>query len=606
MTRSATARTSPYETSRGDAPQTSGSRTDARRRLHVAHRYGRTGFAAASALLAASALAASTSAAAIPRTVTEAFPSNGAEQSFAVPAGVTSVRVQAIGAAGEAAFTDNPFQAGAAGGDGADVVSSLPVSPGEVLYVEVAANEFNGVGFSGPGGGRGGGSSDVRTLSNVSPETLESRLLVAGGGGGGGGTFEEGSGGRGGDAGALGADGLTTESSPEESGRSAGGAAGTLTGGGAGGSRCEEPGPWWGEEGALGSGGFGGDSFGTPDTGGGGGGGGYWGGGGGEGSCGFEEGPQSPGGGGGGGGSNFVSAEATSTLLGLASPSTAPSVTITYATPSTATPSSSTVDFTGTQPLDTVSAPQKITITNEGGNPLALSAETFAGSNPVLSSDRPEDFLIGSSSCLSTIAFQQSCELTVRFDPQETGTSTAALQLDGNMGVGPTVIDLTGTGGTLPQGPQGDTGAQGTTGAQGSTGEQGARGEAGAAGQSGAAGPQGPAGEVGKTGATGPQGPAGPKGEAGPRGLTATYVCHPRRRKGSYKEACFVSVGSASRAAATARVERDGVTYASTTINPSTGATGLLLKADRKVVAGRYTLVLASKHGTSRETITIG
>ena len=67
-----------------------------------------------------------------------------------------------------------------------------------------------------------------------------------------------------------------------------------------------------------------------------------------------------------------------------------------------------------------------------------------------------------------------------------------------------------------------------------------------------------------------------------------------------------MSVGSASRAAATARVERDGVIYASATINHATGATGLLLKADRKVAAGRYTLVLVSKHGVSSETITIG
>lgn len=562
----------------------------------VAHRRVRTGLGTMGALLAMSALVASSAAATTPQTVAETFPSTGVEQSFTVPAGVTSVRVRAVGAAGETAFADSPFQSGAPGGVGAVVAGSLPVTGGEVLYVEVAANGFNGMGFGGPGGGSGGGASDVRTLASASPGTLESRLLVAGGGGGGGGTFDEGSGGRGGDAGTVGTDGLSTESGPEDTERSAGGGAGTLTGGGAGGTRCEEPGPWWGEEGALGSGGFGGDSFGAPETGGGGGGGGYWGGGGGEGSCGFG-GPESTGGGGGGGGSSFVTEEAASASFGLASSSTAPSVTITYATPATATASSSTVEFTGVQPLDTVSAPRKITITNEGGNPLTLSAETFAGSNPVLSSDHPEDFLIGSSSCLGAIAFGQSCDLTVRFDPQETGTSTATLQLAGNMGAGLTAIDLGGTGGTLPQGPQGETGVQGAAGG---------KGEVGATGQPGATGPQGSVGVVGKTGATGAQGPAGPKGEQGPRGLTATYVCHPRRRNGKYREACFVSIGSASRAAGTASVERNGVTYASATINHRAGAAGLLLKADRKVAPGRYTLVLGSERGISRETIVIG
>ncbi len=206
-----------------------------------------------------------------------------------------------------------------------------------------------------------------------------------------------------------------------------------------------------GLDGELGLGGGGGLAGASPASGGGGGGGGYWGGGGGEGTCEFA-GPFGDGGAGGGGGSSYVEEDATSASFGLASPSTAPSVTISYATPATATSSDSSVSFPGTQPLDTVSAPQTIKLTNEGGNPLALSAETFAGSNPLLSSDHAEDFLIGSSSCLGAIGFEESCELTVRFDPQGTGTSTATLQIAGNMGAGPTVIDLSGTGGTLPAG----------------------------------------------------------------------------------------------------------------------------------------------------------
>jgi len=569
---------------------------------------------ACAALVASSLATGSASAAA---KVTETFTSTGAEQSFVVPAGVTSVHVRAVGAAGETAFSDSPFQDAAPGGAGALVAGSLPVTPGETLYVEVAAGGFNGGGQLGfEGGGMGGGASDVRTLSESSVETLQSRLLVAGGGGGGGGTFDEGGGGRGGDAGSAGEEGSTGFGGCcGEDQHSAGGAAGTLTGGGAGGERCEAPAPWSGHEGSFGIGGEGGEEGAAPLTGGGGGGGGYWGGGGGEGSCEFA-GPEGAGGGGGGGGSSYVSEEATSASFGLASLSTEPSVSITYATAATATPDSSTIAFPGTQPLSTVSAPQTITLTNSGGNPLEIWSETFGDSNPGLASDHPEDFLIDSSSCLGEVAFEASCQLKVRFAPQGTGARTATLQIAGDMGAGPTTIALTGTGGVLPQGPQGEPGATGATGAQGepgATGTTGAKGEAGATGFQGAngeAGPQGSpgrTGEPGKPGAVGPRGPAGAKGERGPRGLTATYVCHPRRRHGSYKEACFVSVRSASKSAVKASLERRGVVYASGTFGGSAAsAGGLRLTASRKVLGGRYTLVLDSKQGTSRETVTIG
>ncbi len=573
-------------------------------------RRARAGLGAIGATLAASALMATSAAAVAPPTVTETFPSTGSEQSFTVPAGVSSVRVNAIGAAGAQAF--GPFGNDGTGGAGADVVGQLPVSAGEVLYVEVAAAGFNGggsggVGFEGGFGGSGGGASDVRTLSLTELESLESRLLVAGGGGGGGAAFQNGSGGDGGNAGNPGTAGSGGSSSTD----GVAGGAGTLTGGGAGGvASCVEP-DVTGENGGVGFGGRGGgEAFSPWSSGAGGGGGGYTGGGGGEGSC--DPNPENAAAGGGGGGASFVYGGASFSSFGAASTSTAPSVSITYLTPATATSDTSTVMFSATQPLQTVSAPQTIKITNTGGNPLQISGVAFAGSTSPLSTDAPEDFLVGSSTCFGSIAYEESCQLTVRFAPQNEGTQTGTLQILGNMGAGPTVVDLTGTGGTLPQGPQGNTGAAGsqgaagTQGAQGTPGAQGAKGEVGAAGQTGATGSQGPAGEAGKPGATGPQGPAGPKGERGPRGLTATYVCHPRRRNGSYKEACFVSVRTPTGAASVARVQRDGVTYAIATIAHAPRAGALLLKAERKVPAGRYTLVLLTKHGTSSETITIG
>jgi hypothetical protein len=562
----------------------------------------RAGLSALGAVLAASALAASTSVAATPPTVTETFASTGVEQSFTVPAGVSSVRVNAIGAAGEPGLF-SPGGVDGSGGAGADVVGQLSVSAGEVLYVEVAAPDFNGGGYGGFGfeggvGGSGGGASDVRTISQTEPESLESRLLVAGGGGGGGGAFDGGVGGNGGNAGNPGTAGTGGSSSSDDG---AAGGAGTLTGGGAGATGCSEP-DSSGGNGGLGLGGMGGgEAFSPFSSGAGGGGGGYTGGGGGESSCNPE--PEASAAGGGGGGSSYVYGGASFSSFGAASTSTAPSVSITYLTPATATPGSSAVTFPATQPLQTVSAPQAITITNAGGNPLQISGLTFADSSSPLSTDAPEDFLIGSSTCFGSIAYEESCQVTVRFAPQNEGTQTGTLRILGNMGAGATVVTLSGTGGTLPQGPQGDTGAQG---AQGVPGAQGATGEAGAAGQIGATGTQGPAGQAGETGDTGPQGPVGPEGERGPRGLTATYVCHPRQRHGKYKEACFVSVSTPTGAAAKAKVERDGVTYASATINRSAGVVALLLKANRKVPTGRYTLVLASKHGTSSETITIG
>ena len=334
MTSSAASRSTVSE-----IPQAIAAKTAARRPSESTHRRVRMGLGAIGAALAASALAASTSVAATPPTVTEIFASTGVEQSFTVPVGVTSIRVSAIGSAGETGQVDSPFSSAAPGGYGADVAGELPVTPGEVLYVEVAEKSFNGGGSGGfEGGGAGGGASDVRTVPVASSGSLESRLLVAGGGGGGGATFEEGSGGRGGDAGTPGGDGTTGERfGPDGTQNSAGGGAGTLTGGGSGGARCQELGPWTGAEGVSGSGGLGGEGFASPVSGGGGGGGGYWGAGGGEGSCPFDE-EFGGAGGGGGGGSSYVEEDATYASFGLASPSSLPSVTIGYATPATATP----------------------------------------------------------------------------------------------------------------------------------------------------------------------------------------------------------------------------------------------------------------------------
>ncbi len=213
---------------------------------------------------------------------TQTFTFTGSEQTFTVPAGVSSIHVNAIGGRGG--------KSGAAGGAAAEVQGDLSVKPGEVLYVEVGGEGGSGGplspgGFNGggEGAGGGGGASDVRTLPRSEGLFPDTRLIVAAGGGG---------------SGSPGSEGAGAGGPAEEAGGSIpnneGGGAGTSGSGGSGGSGGCQP----GLAGELGLGGAGGNCEGS-GIGGGGGGGGYYGGGGGGAGSSF-------GGGGGGGGSSLV------------------------------------------------------------------------------------------------------------------------------------------------------------------------------------------------------------------------------------------------------------------------------------------------------------
>ena len=127
---------------------------------------------------------------------TKTFKYVDGQQEFKVPAGVTSIAVEAVGAAGASAQGETTvdkltFAAGGAGGRGAVVTGEVPVTPGSTLYIDVGgAGGQPGGGFNGGAstgdqyvsGGGGGGASDVRTESG----SFASRLIVAAGGGGGG------------------------------------------------------------------------------------------------------------------------------------------------------------------------------------------------------------------------------------------------------------------------------------------------------------------------------------------------------------------------------------------------------------------------------------
>jgi hypothetical protein len=109
-------------------------------------------------------------------------------QKFKVPKCVSSIYVDAMGAAGGGCCS--------VGGSGGEVSATIPVTPRETLMVTVGGlggfggrsgwhGGFNGGGAGAqskkfePGGG-GGGASDVRQSGN----TLTDRVVVAGGGGG--------------------------------------------------------------------------------------------------------------------------------------------------------------------------------------------------------------------------------------------------------------------------------------------------------------------------------------------------------------------------------------------------------------------------------------
>ncbi|HTZ86309.1 MAG TPA: hypothetical protein VMB05_06550, partial [Solirubrobacteraceae bacterium] len=227
----------------------------------------------------------------------------GPEQSFVVPAGVTHIKVQAIGEKGQVSCF-----LGCVTGFSEKVTATLSVTPGEKLYAN-----FMGAGPGSGNASRGGNAADLRTIPSSEGGSLGSRLIVAGGGGGEGEEEEGNFGGLGGSAGS--AEGQTGNSGSPGGG--GGGGGGTQKNGGSGGGAA---GGTAGEAGQLGKGGKGGT--GSPSGSAGGGGGGYFGGGGGGGGN-FS-------GGGGGGGSSFVVAGAEETSFATNSMEAPSGITITY------------------------------------------------------------------------------------------------------------------------------------------------------------------------------------------------------------------------------------------------------------------------------------
>jgi hypothetical protein len=274
---------------------------------------------------------------------THTFSFTGKPQTFRVPAGVTKLTIEALGAAGGWGVPRKLVSA-----RGGYVSATIPVKSGEelVIYVGgaggIASQSAPGLGgYNGGGDGKtsadkkggaggGGGASDVRQGGTE----LRNRVLVGAGGGGAGqsGYYDhayktELTGGPGGDgggiAGATGANGYSFDASQNVD-HAWGGGGGTQTAGGKGGAAggLDSPNPGKAGTHALlgvgGNGGLGGANQLGPGGGGGGGGGGYYGGGGGAGGGIFEDGSQLTlglGGAGGGGGSSYAETSATNVRI---------------------------------------------------------------------------------------------------------------------------------------------------------------------------------------------------------------------------------------------------------------------------------------------------
>lgn len=232
------------------------------------------------------------------------------------------------------------------------------------------------------------------------------------------------------------------------------------------------------------------------------------------------------------------------------------------------TTTESTIDF-GVQPLATIGAARTVSFT--------ATADGTQVRRLVIDGADVDDFLVGRNGCVDvTLDAGQTCAVSVRFAPGATAARSAEISVLGAAGtaISPTVT-LTGNGGELPKGEQGQPGISVT----------------------GPAGAQGPAG---KAGATGKQGKAG---KAGKQGKAAAVTC---RVTGSriQRVTCSVTTKAGTTRTAQARLTRRGKTYATGTLRAK--STKLTARATRKVTRAQYTLRLGSGKKTTNFAVRIG
>ena len=420
--------------------------------LPMSHARSCTVFRQSRALLIAAIALGAGAAGARAADISTSFTDPGSH-TFTVPPGATWVDITAVGAAGGPCGQ-------AHGGSGASVEATVPVVPGEVLSVGVGSpgpagcGQSNGAGGAGGGanggkgganggnGGGGGGASSV-TVDQSASEIHNQPLVIAAGGGGA---------------------SLTRSGGDAEAAGEAGGQPGSVTAGGTGGGGNVAGQEFIigqsGSPGSLGAGGAGGDGYADPGApGGGGGGGGYYGGGGGGGGAAT---PSGGGivvsGGGGGGGSNYVTPARTDVGTSVAA-FLSPRVTVVYPTPSP-TQSVTSLSFPA-QTQGTSSGEEVLTLSNNG-TPLIVSGISLAG-------PAQGDYLIDNR-CSEQVDAGHSCQIGVRFVPQQLGARSATLTVRSNAPTGLQAVSLLGTGvppstgpGAAPSQGAGSAPSEGTT-----------------------------------------------------------------------------------------------------------------------------------------------
>jgi hypothetical protein len=140
-----------------------------------------------------------------PACASQTYGYTGSAVQCTVPAGMTSVAVDAVGGQGGRTNDD------VSGGVGGRVTATIAVQPGQVLSLAVGGSGGGSGGFGGAHGGAGGTASYISSLSgaggggSTDVRIGSKELVVAGGGGGGGGGSEipltSGTGGQGGSGG---------------------------------------------------------------------------------------------------------------------------------------------------------------------------------------------------------------------------------------------------------------------------------------------------------------------------------------------------------------------------------------------------------------------
>jgi hypothetical protein len=215
------------------------------------------------------------------------------------------------------------------------------------------------------------------------------------------------------------------------------------------------------------------------------------------------------------------------------------------------------------------SAASVLLVTNVGAQALSIATPSLTSA----------EFAITSETCAGrTLAFGQSCTISVRFTPSATGAKEATIALPDNEPAGSSTIKLTGTGVAASTGPKGETGQKGEAGQKGETGPTGATGATGATGSAGARGPAGTPGQVILVTCT---------------TSTKTVDHKPKKATKCTSRPVPSPTTFTSDSLARATLGRHGFVYATGTAEKGR----VVLHATRALSAGRYTLTLVSGHG---------